>query len=353
MWQFAKGKNPPSKKDLEPRKKPWVEKYRPKTLDDVAYQEEAICALKKAISCGNLNHLLFYGPPGTGKTSTILAAVNELYGPLKSSRVLELNASDERGISIIRNKVKQFSKGAVGTRKIEGYPCPSFKVIILDECDSMTGAAQSALRRTMEEYSKSTRFCLVCNYVTRIIPPVASRCAKFRFRLLPHDAMIGKLVEICEAEKLNVDEETCTKLIEVANGDMRKCINYLQSAKQLKTEGEAMSVEDVLRVSVHIPEDVIQSILTAVQSPQFDDLRQCAEDIVFNGHSVSLIFERLCQIIGTLDGINDYGKGKISLSIACSDSALQIEGADEFLQLQKVLSVMANVFQTCGGETYI
>ena len=120
MWQFTNAEKPKQKEKLEPRKKPWVEKYRPKTLDDVAFQEEAVCALKQAITCGNLNHLLFYGPPGTGKTSTILATVNELYGPLRESRVLELNASDERGISIIRNKVKQFSKGAVGKKKIEG-----------------------------------------------------------------------------------------------------------------------------------------------------------------------------------------------------------------------------------------
>eukprot|EP00493_Phyllostaurus_siculus_P023200 UN23535 len=176
--------------DKKPEKeKPWVEKYRPKKLSDVAHQEAVTSALSTSLKTGNLSHLLFYGPPGTGKTSTILACARELYGPLMKKRVLELNASDERGISIVRHKVKQFAQGAVGSKKVKGHLCPPYKIIILDECDSMTNAAQSALRRTMEKYSKTTRFCLICNYVTRIMPPVASRCAKFRFQRLPMKAM--------------------------------------------------------------------------------------------------------------------------------------------------------------------
>jgi len=330
-----------------------VEKYRPRTLDDVAHQEECVAALKQAITSGNLNHTLFYGPPGTGKTSCILATVQELYGPLKKQRVLELNASDERGISVIRNKVKHFSKTAVGTKKVAGFPCPQFKVIILDECDSMTQTAQSALRRTMEEYSKTTRFCLVCNYITKIIPPVASRCAKFRFRLLPQDAMVGKLSEICELESLSVSEETCTALIRASGGDMRKCINLLQSAKQLKDEGEPLTVDDVLGVSVFVDDETISHIFEACTTPHVNDLIECAEDLILDGHPVSLIFSKLCKATGELTQITDLGKAKICLSIARADSQLQISGADELLQLQKVLSVISQVFSKHPNETSI
>merc|ERR1719510_2750088 len=172
-----------------------------------------------SLESANLPHLLFYGPPGTGKTSTILAVSRELYGPaLMKSRVLELNASDERGISVVRHKVKNFAKIAVGITKDHDpkYPCPPYKIIILDEADSMTRDAQSALRRTMEKWSKVTRFCLICNYVSRILPPVASRCAKFRFKSLPSEEISKKLASIAESEKCDVDEDTIKALEHVS-----------------------------------------------------------------------------------------------------------------------------------------
>jgi len=351
MFQFAKK---PKKPQEGERKRPWVDKYRPKVLDDVAHQQEAVDSIRQAISSGNLNHMLFYGPPGTGKTSTILAAANELYGPLRKKRILELNASDERGIKVVRDKVKQFAKSAVGTKKIEGYPCPPFKLIILDECDSMTSDAQNALRRTMEEYSKTTRFCLICNYVTKIIPPVASRCAKFRFRLLPTQAMTGKLKEICEAEKLDVSQDTCNALIDVANGDMRKCINLLQSARQLKQGDDPMTVEDVLAVSVYVKDDVIETILQACEPiNNFDSVISCAEDLILDGQPISLIFEKLALRIASFDRITDYGKGQICLSLSKADTAINANGANEFLQFQKVLSVIQRVFRECPAEAMV
>lgn len=153
-------------------------------------------------------HLLFYGPPGTGKTTSALAIVRQLFGPeLIKTRVLELNASDERGIAVVRNKIKSFAANAVGP-VADGYPCPSFKVIILDEADSMTSDAQNALRRTMETYSRVTRFIFICNYVSRIIEPLASRCAKFRFKPLHGDVINTRIEYICQGRNVAFRSES-------------------------------------------------------------------------------------------------------------------------------------------------
>ena len=168
---------------------PWVEKYRPETVDEVSHQAEVTRALSSAIESGNIPHLMFYGPPGTGKTSTILALAKELFGhEFFRQRVTELNASDERGIAVVREKIKKFAQ-----RKIAKHPdgrtnVPPIQICILDEADSMTSDAQAALRRIIEQYSATTRFCIICNYVSKIIDPLASRCVKFRFSPIAKDA---------------------------------------------------------------------------------------------------------------------------------------------------------------------
>ncbi|OLY84797.1 Replication factor C subunit 4 [Smittium mucronatum] len=212
---------------------PWVEKYRPKHISDVVSQTEVVNVLKSSINSKGLPHLLFYGPPGTGKTSTILAFCRELFGPdLAKSRVLELNASDERGIQVVRNKIKSFAQTVVSAPS-PNYPCPPYKIIILDEADSMTGEAQAALRRIMEAHSKITRFCLICNYVSRIIEPLASRCAKFRFKSLDNDLSVSRLTAISQSESVNISKEGIEALVEASNGDLRRAVMTLQSAYRL------------------------------------------------------------------------------------------------------------------------
>ena len=191
--------------------------------------------------------MLFYGPPGTGKTSTILALAKELFGPeMFRTRVLELNASDERGISIVREKVKDFARMQLSNpppNYKDRYPCPPYKIIILDEADSMTQDAQSALRRTMETYSKITRFCLICNYVTRIIDPLASRCSKFRFKTLDQGNSLQRLEEIATNEDVNLESGAVNALIRCSEGDLRKAITFLQSATKLVGSTRALQIK--------------------------------------------------------------------------------------------------------------
>jgi replication factor C subunit 2/4 len=264
--------------------------------------------------------MLFYGPPGTGKTSTILALAKELYGPeLYKSRVLELNASDERGISIVREKVKDFARMQLSNPSAAyraQYPCPPYKIIILDEADSMTQDAQSALRRTMETYSKITRFCLVCNYVTRIIDPLASRCSKFRFKSLDQGNATRRLEDIAGLEGVKCADGVMEALIRCSEGDLRKAITFLQSAARLvgavKTKvGDEMDIDDEKRMvtvkSVEdiagvIPDATIQALVTAIQQPRtmaYDKISSVVTEMVADGWSATQVVTQVSSHPGT------------------------------------------------------
>ncbi|TAQ90500.1 hypothetical protein B7494_g1195 [Chlorociboria aeruginascens] len=340
------------------RLQPWVEKYRPKNLGDVTAQDHTI----------TLPHMLFYGPPGTGKTSTVLALAKELYGPeLIKTRVLELNASDERGISIVREKVKDFARMQLSNPSAEyraRYPCPPYKIIILDEADSMTQDAQSALRRTMETYSKITRFCLICNYVTRIIDPLASRCSKFRFKSLDQGNAKKRVEEIAEKEGVKLEDGAADTLIRCSEGDLRKAITFLQSAARLvgampvkndeeEENGDAMdldvkmitikSIEDIAGV---IPDPTIDALAKAMQHHSkgliYEAVAKEVTDMVADGWSATQVVSQLFQFIIYNESIPDIQKNRIVLLFSESDKRL-VDGSDEHLTILDLCLRISNV----------
>ncbi|CAD0201285.1 unnamed protein product [Chrysodeixis includens] len=208
----------------EPSKNlPWVEKYRPSKLDELISHDDIIKTINQFMSANQLPHLLFYGPPGTGKTSTILACARQMYTPQQfNTMVLELNASDDRGIGIVRGQILNFAS----TRTIfKAGP----KLIILDEADAMTNEAQNALRRIIEKYTENVRFCIICNYLGKIIPALQSRCTRFRFAPLQQSQIVPRLQEVAKAEGVKISEDGIKALLALSGGDMRKVLNTLQS----------------------------------------------------------------------------------------------------------------------------
>ncbi|OMO53001.1 hypothetical protein CCACVL1_28958 [Corchorus capsularis] len=204
---------------------PWVEKYRPQSLADVAAHRDIVDTIDRLTSENRLPHLLLYGPPGTGKTSTILAVARKLYGTQFHNMILELNASDDRGIDVVRQQIQDFAS----TQSFSFGAKSPVKLILLDEADAMTKDAQFALRRVIEKYTKNTRFALICNHVNKIIPALQSRCTRFRFAPLDPIHVTERLKHVIEAEGLDVPDSGLAALVRLSNGDMRKALNILQS----------------------------------------------------------------------------------------------------------------------------
>jgi len=210
--------------NISNRTTPWIEKYRPNTLDEVISHNTIIDTLKKFISNKKLPHMLFYGPPGTGKTSVITACAKELYGKDYNMMVIEINASEERGIEIVRNRITSFA-----SMKSFCLESSMFKLIILDEADAMTLDAQASLRRVIEKYTYNVRFCLICNYIEKINNAIKSRCVCIRFAPIKEIYIKEKLISIIKQEKIVINESGINEIIKRSNGDMRKILNILQS----------------------------------------------------------------------------------------------------------------------------
>lgn len=238
----------------------WTEKYRPRTLDDVVGQREIVVRLKSYVKSGSLPHLLFTGPAGIGKTTSAVALAREFFGDDWQVNFRELNASDERGIDVVRNQIKQFAR----TAPMGGS---EFKILFLDEADALTNDAQAALRRTMENYAHTCRFILSCNYSSKIIDPIQSRCAIYRFRPLDREAITEELGRIAENEGLVISDDAMSAIIYVAQGDMRKAINALQGGAIISPE---IKEEMIYEITSTARPDEIRELIDIILGGNFD-----------------------------------------------------------------------------------
>lgn len=309
---------------------PWVELYRPKTLSQIVGQKEIISRLQGYAKTGNMPHLLFAGPAGTGKTTAALALARDIYGDEYHSNLLELNASDERGIDVVRGKIKDFARSV----PLSNVP---FKLIFLDESDALTPEAQQALRRTMELYSSRTRFILSCNWSSKIIEPIQSRCALFRFRPLSKEEVSQMLEHIAKEEKLKINNGGIDSLIEVSEGDMRKAVNILQSVSLLTKD---VSAESVYKVAAAAKPKEIAQMIDAALGGDFIKARSLLDKLMLehgmDGEDV------LMQVHRDIIAREMDDKQKLRLIDKIGEYNFRmIEGANERIQLEAMLAYMA------------
>ncbi|MFY1111825.1 MAG: replication factor C small subunit [Methanosarcinaceae archaeon] len=319
----------------------WIEKYRPVRLDQVAGQDETIERLKSYVATKNLPHLLFSGPPGVGKTASAVSIAREIFGEdLWRENFTELNASDERGIDVVRNKIKNFAK----TAPIGGS---GFKIIFLDEADALTSDAQSALRRTMERFSNNCRFILSCNYSSKIIEPIQSRCAVYRFRRLSDGAIRKRLEFIAEEQGLSITEDGYEALVYVAQGDMRKAVNSLQAAAFID-RGQPISRETIYRTTATANPEEIKGLIETALLGNFKGAKKELDRLLYEeGLSGEDIVGQIYRVISGLENRDmlDLGLSErriIDLVDILGEIDFRLtEGASEKIQLEALLAHFA------------
>ncbi|GME78883.1 unnamed protein product [Ambrosiozyma monospora] len=315
---------------------PWVEKYRPLKLEDVVGNKDTVKSLQRIATDGNMPHLIISGLPGIGKTTSVLCLARELLGDQMKDAVMEMNASDDRGIEVVRNQIKQFAQKKVA------LPAGRHKIIILDEADSMTPGAQQALRRTMEIYSNTTRFAFACNMSNKIIEPLQSRCAILRYNKLKDEEILQALKKIINAEKIEATDDGIAALIFTAEGDMRQAINNLQSTYYGFTLVDA---ENVYKI-VDSPHPLkVQKMLTHCINGDFDLAQSILQDLWKKGYSAIDIVTVSFRVIKSMYDVEEDKRLQVIKIIGFTHMRV-LEGVATYLQLNCMLSKIAKIAET-------
>lgn len=328
---------------------PWVEKYRPSKFDELVAHEQVVKTLTKFIENRTLPHLLFYGPPGTGKTTTVLAAARKMYSPTKmASMVLELNASDERGIDVVRNTIVTFAQ----TKGLQAFASNSsdqlpFKLVILDEADSMTKDAQNALRRVIEKYTDNVRFCIICNYLASIIPAIQSRCTRFRFAPLDQQLIVPRLKLIVDTEEVKMTSDGQQALLTVSKGDMRTVINTLQSTS-MSFDKNVSETTVYQCIGQPTPREMKEVVMCLLNKPAKECMETIKKRLFENGYALQDVITHLHDIVFTMD-IPDEAMTAIICGLGEVEENLA-SGCSNELQLAAVVAAFFEAKSLCVKE---
>lgn len=302
--------------------KPWVEKYRPKNINDIKEQYGIINTLQNSLKTHQLPHCLFYGPPGTGKTTTALAICRQLYGKKYfNERVLELNASDERGIQVVREKIKKFAKkkNVSNDKQI-----PNYKIIILDEADALTNESQFALRRIIEENSLTTRFFLICNYISKIIQPLLSRCALYKFKNLSNKVIKDVVIDLCQKENIKINLDLIEKIIDYCNGDLRKVIHTIQRLNFLKMDDNI--IDDI---TITLTNDNFNNLIKHLKNAcNYNKIYKITQIYIKNAFDCNNLLNEISKKIIYNTTLNEVQKSLLFLKLSELDYLLN-NGNDE------------------------